>query len=52
MNCPKCDADISDSYEGDDPSCGIVGGWYCEVCDVGYSESDYFRDPHDDDVEY
>lgn len=23
MNCPKCNADISDTFEPDDPSCGI-----------------------------
>jgi hypothetical protein len=35
MNCPNCAADVSDSYEEDDPSTGIIGGWYCEVCDLG-----------------
>ena len=35
MNCPKCGVDISDTYEPDDYSCGIVGGWYCEACDLG-----------------
>lgn len=29
VHCPKCDADISDSYEPTDYSCGINGGWYC-----------------------
>ena len=34
MNCPKCDADISDTFERDDPSCGITAGWYCDACDL------------------
>ncbi len=33
MNCPKCEADVSETYEPDDWSCGIVGGWYCDACD-------------------
>ena len=49
MNCPKCDADISDSYEPDDPSVGIYGGWYCGDCDLAVGE-DYHREPMDDDV--
>lgn len=50
VRCPKCDADIGDSYEGDDPSCGIIGGWYCEACDVGYGESELGDGGYDDDV--
>lgn len=50
MNCPKCDADVSESYEGDDYSCGIVGGWYCDACDLGISENDYPREPMEGDV--
>ena len=41
MNCPKCDADISDTYEPDDWSCGIVGGYYCDACDLGVGEGEY-----------
>lgn len=37
---PKCGQDISDSYQGEDPDCGISGGWYCEVCDTGYPAED------------
>jgi hypothetical protein len=47
-NCPKCDADISESYEGDDPSSGIVGGWYCDACDLGVGEEEY--EPLEGDV--
>lgn len=38
MNCPKCGEDISDSHEPDEPSVGIVGGWYGEACDHGVAE--------------
>lgn len=49
MNCPKCDAEIGDTYEPDDPSCGITGGWYCAACDLGIAEWEVDRG-HDDDV--
>jgi hypothetical protein len=49
INCPKCDADISESYEPDDWSCGIVGGWYCDACDLAIGEHEVDRG-HDDDV--
>jgi hypothetical protein len=50
MNCPKCDADVSDSYEPDDPSVGIYGGWYCDACDLAIGEGDYPREPMEGDV--
>lgn len=49
MNCPKCDADISDSYESDDPSVGIIAGWYCDACDLPVGD-DGHREPMEDDV--
>jgi hypothetical protein len=45
MNCPKCDADIGDSYEPDDRSVGICGGWYCDVCDLAIGEHEVPREP-------
>jgi hypothetical protein len=45
MQCPKCDADISDSYEEDDPDTGIVGGWYCEACDLPIGLDDIDDEP-------
>jgi hypothetical protein len=48
VDCPKCGADISDTYEPDDWSCGIVGGYYCDPCDLGVAGDDY--EPMADDV--
>lgn len=50
MNCPKCDADISDTFEESDPSCGINAGWYCDACDLGIGEHEYPREPLEGDV--
>ena len=47
-NCPKCAADVSDSYEPDDWSVGIVGGWHCDACALGIAED--YPEPKDDDV--
>lgn len=44
VNCPKCDADVSDSYEPDHHSVGIVGGWYCDACDLGIGEGEVRSD--------
>lgn len=38
MNCPKCDADISWSYEPDDWSVGVGAGWYCNTCDLAVDD--------------
>lgn len=41
VECPKCGADISDTYEGYDPSVGIMsGGWYCDACDLNVPDED------------
>lgn len=46
--CPKCDADISDTYEGYDPSVGIMsGGWYCEACDLPVPEEDDYQEDYE-----
>lgn len=50
VNCPKCDADISDSYEPDDWSVGIVGGWFCDACDLAIGEGEVDREPLEGDV--
>lgn len=50
INCPKCDADISETYEPADPSVGIMsGGWFCDVCDMPVGD-DGEREPLGDEV--
>lgn len=40
-NCPKCEADISGTYQEAEPDVGIMcGGWYCETCDIIVEEED------------
>jgi hypothetical protein len=51
MNCPKCDADVSETYEPDDPLVGICGGWFCDACDLGIGEHEYPHEPLEGDVE-
>lgn len=51
MNCPKCDADISESYQPDEPDVGIAGGWFCNACDLAIGEHEINREPLPDDVE-
>lgn len=47
FECPKCGADISETYESWDPDVGIMAaGWYCDTCDEG------FIDDSDDSAEY
>lgn len=47
MHCPKCDIDISDSYQPDEPDVGIYAGWYCDACDLAVGDS---YEPMDDDI--
>lgn len=49
-HCPKCDADISDSYQPDEPDVGICAGWYCDNCNIGYPD-DGSHEPMEDDVD-
>jgi hypothetical protein len=51
MNCPKCDADIGDSFEPDDRLGGICGGWYCDACELAIGEHEVPREPMAGDVE-
>ena len=47
--CPKCEADISESFEPADLSVGIMsGGYYCDACDLPVDEGNY--EPMEDDV--
>jgi hypothetical protein len=49
MNCPKCNADISDSYE--DRSVGSCGGWYCDACEFAIREQEVPSEPMAADAE-
>lgn len=50
MNCPKCDADISDSFQEAEPDVGIMGaGWYCDACELSVDD-DGHREPMEGDV--
>lgn len=48
INCPKWDADISETYEESDYSVGICGGWYCDACDLAVGENEVDRGCDDD----
>lgn len=50
MNCPKCDADISETYEPDDYECGSTEGWYCDTCDLAVAGWEHPREPMEGDV--
>lgn len=52
VNCPKCSADISDTFEPADPSIGIMcGTWYCDTCDHPVGEHDVVDEGLPDDVQ-
>ena len=50
MDCPKCGADVTDTYEPDDYSVGVTAGWYCDGCELGIGEHERRREPMEDDV--
>jgi hypothetical protein len=34
VECPKCGADISETYQSAEPDVGIIGsGWFCDACE-------------------
>lgn len=41
MHCPKCDADVSETYQAAEWDCGIQAGYYCDACDLGIPEDEY-----------
>src|SRR5690349_21499016 len=50
VECPKCGADISDTYQGPEPDVGIMGGgWFCDDCNETIMDEDG-PDSFDDDV--
>lgn len=46
-SCPECGEDISESYQGWDPDCGINAGWYCDACNCAVPD-----DGEDDSYEW
>lgn len=48
MHCPKCDADISESFQSAEPDVGIGGGWYCDACDLAIGEHEGYEPTRDD----
>lgn len=44
VECPKCGADISDSYREDEPDVGIVGGYYCDACDLAVEVEHFYTE--------
>lgn len=51
MNCPKCDQDVSHTFEGYDPSVGIMcGGWYCDHCDLAIPDDRSDDGPFEDEL--
>lgn len=51
MNCPKCDADISETWEPDDHECGIVAGWFCDTCDLAVAGWEHPPEPMEGDIQ-
>lgn len=52
VHCRKCDADISDTYEGADPSTGMMtGGYYCDACDLPIADWEVEHEPMPGDVQ-
>lgn len=46
--CPNCGADITDTYEPDDPSVGIYAGWFCDACDLAIGDDGQYERMEDD----
>lgn len=50
--CPKCGAEIGDTYEAADWSVGISAGYYCDACALGVAEHEAGeREPMEGDVQ-
>ena len=48
-DCPKCEADISESYQSEDWSVGAGAGWYCDACDLAVGDDGHYE-PMEGDV--
>jgi hypothetical protein len=41
VECPKCGADISSTYQPAEPDVGIMmGAWFCDACDITVTDED------------
>lgn len=50
--CPKCGAEIGDTFEPADWSVGINAGYYCDGCDIGVAEHEAGeREPMEGDAQ-
>lgn len=49
MDCPKCGADISDSFQEAEYDVGLNAGWFCDACGEGFIDEDG-PEHHDDDL--
>lgn len=48
--CPKCGADISDTYEVAEPDVGIFGtGWFCNICNLFVENEEDFDEDYIND---
>lgn len=49
MQCPKCEADISESYQEAELDVGIGAGWFCDACNLGIGDDGHYE-PMEGDV--
>jgi len=50
--CPKCGAEIGDTFEPADWSVGINAGYFCDACNIGVAEHEAGEyEPSGDDVQ-
>ena len=47
--CPKCGADISDTWQAAEWDVGIDAGWFCDTCDLGVGDDGGYE-PMEGDV--
>lgn len=50
MRCPKCDADITDTYQEEEADTNVGEGWYCDACDLAIAGWEHPREPLEGDV--
>ena len=50
MRCPKCDADITDTYQEEEADTNVGEGWFCDACDLAIAGWEHPREPLEGDV--